>query len=54
MFITRELIVLTACVLAIVLSVRGFTARSSKLEFLNIATIVLESILGLLLGFSLL
>ncbi len=54
MFITRELIVLIACVLAIVFSVRGFTARSPKVKFLNVTTIVLATILGFLFGFSLL
>jgi uncharacterized membrane protein len=54
MFVTLELIVLVSGVLAIVFSLMGFRKRSSKLKFLNIATIVLACILGFLVGFSLL
>jgi len=54
MFLTLELIVIVFWALAIVFSLWGFRKRSFKLKFLNLTTIVLATILGLLVGFSLL
>jgi len=48
MFVAHELFVLVSWVLAIVFSVWGFRKRPSNLQFLNVTTIVLASILWLL------
>ena len=48
MFVAHELFVLVSWVLAIVFSVWGFRKRQSNLQFLNVTTIVLTSILWLL------
>ena len=53
-FITRELIVLAAWLLAVIFSVWGFRSRPPKLRFLNIIIIVFTCLFAALDGFSLL
>jgi hypothetical protein len=48
MFVAHELFVLVSWVLAIVFSVWGFRKRPFNLQFLNVTTIILASILWLL------
>jgi len=50
-FITRELIVLASCLLAVIFSALAFRSRSRKLKTVNITTVVFTCCLQLLMVF---